>query len=225
MLRKGTAVVSARGLSFVVEVDQMSIASVAGSVESPSKVPGNGSSASLDAFPFAVPDDMLYEVVDGKIVEKIVGAYEGDIAGILYQFLGMFASTNRLGRAFIEVIFRIDQAKNLQRRPDVAFVNHARWPAGRRPPKKVGVWDMVPDLAVEVVSPSNSASQVQEKMHEYFRAGVTAVWIIYPEQEEVYVYASPAQIQVLQVGQELDGRDLIPGFRLPVATLFEDEAD
>jgi Uma2 family endonuclease len=207
-------------------VGLMSIASVAGSVESPPKVPGNGSSESLDAFPFTVPDDMLYEVVDGKIVEKLVGAYEGDIAGILYHFLGTFASTNRLGQAFVEVIFRIDQAKNLQRRPDVAFVSNARWPAGRRPPKKVAAWDMVPDLAVEVVSPPNSASQVQEKMHEYFKAGVTAVWIIYPEQEEVYVYTSPAQIQVLQVGQDLDGGDLIPGFRLPVATLFEeDEAE
>jgi Uma2 family endonuclease len=203
----------------------MSIASVAGSVESPPKVPRNGSSESVDAFPITVPDDMLYEVVDGKIVEKLVGAYEGDIAGILYRFLWVFANTNRLGRTFIEVIFRIDQAKNLQRRPDVAFVSHARWPAGRRPPKKVAVWDMVPDLAIEVVSPSNSASQVQEKMHEYFRAGARAVWIIYPDQKEVYVYASPAQIQVLQVGQELDGGDLIPGFRLPVATLFEDDAE
>jgi len=203
----------------------MSIASVAGSVESPPKVPGNGTSESLDAIPFTVPDDMLYEVVDGKIVEKLVGAYEGDIAGILYHFLRMFASTNRSGRAFIEVIFCIDQARNLQRRPDVAFVSDARWPADRRPPKKVAVWDMVPDLAIEVVNPSNSAGEVLKKVHEYFKAGVRAVWIIYPEQEEVYVYASPARIQVLQVGQELDGGDLIPGFRLPVATLFEDEAD
>jgi Uma2 family endonuclease len=215
---------SARGISFGVEVDLMSVALAVGSVESSSIVPRIGSSESMDAFPITVPDDMLYEVVDGKIVEKLVGAYEGDIAGILYQFLGMFASTNRLGRAFIEVIFHIDQTKKLQRRPDVAFVSHARWPVNRRAPK-VAVWDMVPDLAVEVVGPSNSASQVQEKMHEYLRAGVTAVWIIYPEQKEVYIYASPAKIQVLQVGEELDGGDLIPGFRLPVATLFEDEAD
>ncbi len=90
---------------------------------------------------------------------------------------------------------------------------------------KVAVWDMVPDLAIEIVSPSNAADQVQEKVHEYFRAGVNRVWVIDPGQQEVYDYASPTEIQVLQLCHELDGGDLIPGFRLPVAVLFEDEPE
>ena len=181
-----------------------------------SDVAGNGAIAPLGERSTVIPDDMLYEVVDGKIVEKVVGGYELDIATLLVEFLAPFVRAHRLGRVFGEMIFRIDQAKDLQRRPDVAFVSHARWPVHRRAPK-VAVWDMVPDLAVEVVSPSNTADQVQEKIHEYFRAGVNRVWVVYPRQQEVYVYASPAQIQVLQLGQELDGGDLIPGFRLPVA--------
>ncbi|HEX3449377.1 MAG TPA: Uma2 family endonuclease, partial [Isosphaeraceae bacterium] len=149
---------------------------------------------------------------------------EAEIAGIMGGHMGMFARTQRLGRPLIEFIFRIDQAKDLQRRPDVAFVSHARWPVRRRVPD-VAVWDMVPDVAIEIVNPSNTANQVQEKIHDYLTAGVSLVWVVYPRQQEVYVYKSPAQIKVLQLGQELDGGELIPGFRLPLAALFEDDPE
>jgi Uma2 family endonuclease len=172
----------------------------------------------------SVPDDMLYEVVDGEIVEKIVDVHEAEIATLLIEFLAPFARAHRLGRVFGETIFRIDQSKNLQRRPDVAFVSHARWPAQRRAPK-VAVWDMVPDLAIEVVSPSNTADHVQEKIHEYFQAGVSRVWVVYPGQQEVYVYATATQVQIVPLGQDLDGGELVPGFRLPLTVLFEDEPE
>jgi Uma2 family endonuclease len=206
------------------EKNQMSTAPASATLEPTAINTGNGASAPVSKLPMAIPDDMLYEVVDGKIVEKEMGAREVEIAGMLVQFLGNFARTHRLGRALVEFIFRIDQTKDLQRRPDVAFVSHARWPVHRRVPD-VAVWDMVPDLAIEVVSPSNTANHVHEKIHEYFEAGVSRVWVVYPGQKEVYVYASPAQIQVLQLGQDLDGGDLIPGFRLALAALFEDEAE
>ena len=103
-------------------------------------------------------------------------------------------------------------------------MSHARWSYNRRVPD-VPVWDMVPDLAIEVISPRNSAFAVQRKVHDYFKAGVTCVWVVYPEQAEVYIYSTPKQVQVLGVGQELDGGDLLPGFRLPVAALFEDDPE
>jgi Uma2 family endonuclease len=193
-------------------------------VESPPIVAENGTSESASSFPVIVPDEMLYEVVDGEIVEKIVGVHEAEIATLLIEFLAPFARAHRLGRVFGETIFRIDQAKNLQRRPDVAFVSHARWPAHRMAPK-VAVWDMVPDLAIEVVSPSNTADHVQEKIHEYFQAGVSRVWVVYPSQQEVYVYASATQVQIIPIDQDLDGGDLVPGFRLPLTALFEDEPE
>ena len=167
---------------------------------------------------------MLFEVVDGQVVEKTMGAFETGIASLLVEILGPFARANRLGRFFNEMLFRIDIGQDLQRRPDVAFVSHARWPYNRRVPD-VPVWDMVPDLAIEVISPSNSASAVHRKVHDYFKAGVSRVWVVYPEQAEVYIYSTPKQIEVVGVGQELDGGDLLPGFRLPVAILFEDEPE
>ena len=120
-----------------------------------------------------IPDDMLYEVVDGQVVEKKMGARETEIASILVQILGPYLRTNRLGKVVGEMLFRIDLEKDLRRRPDVAFVSHARWPFNRRVPN-VTLWDMVPDLAIEVISESNSAYEVQEKIHEYFAAGVAA---------------------------------------------------
>jgi Uma2 family endonuclease len=171
-----------------------------------------------------VLDDVLYEVVDGEITEKIVGVQESEIATLLSGFLFTFLRQSKLGRVVIEMIFRIDLAKNLQRRPDVAFVSHSKWPANRRAPK-VSVWDLIPDLAIEVVSPSNSAAGVQRKIHEYFDAGVSKVWVVYPEQKNIYVYTSPTKIQVLQLGDELDGGDLLPGFKLPLSALFEDDPE
>ena len=166
----------------------------------------------------------LFEVIDGKIVEKIVGSREIEIASILDQHLGGFARANRSGRSLVEFVFRINTPKNLQRRPDVAFVSHARWPFHRRVPD-LPVWDMVPDLAIEVISQSNSAFEVQDKIHDYFEAGVRQVWVVYPKQAEVYVYSSPKQVQILGIGQDLDGGDLLPGFRLAVANLFEDDPE
>ena len=178
----------------------------------------SASPPSLTEYP---PGDMLYEVVDGRIVEKKMSARETEIASILIELIGHFLRTNRLGKVVGEMLFRINLEKDLRRRPDVAFVSHARWPYNRRIPK-VTPWDMVPDLAIEVISESNSAYEVQEKIHEYFVAGVLRVWVIYPDQAEVYVYSSPTQIEVMNTGQELDGGELIPGFRLPLAVLFED---
>ncbi len=172
----------------------------------------------------SIPDDGLYEIVDGQVLEKTMGSYETGIASLLDQILGPFARANRLGQCFSEMLFRIKVAEDLQRRPDLAFVSNARWPWNRRPPRGP-VWDMVPDLAIEVVSESNSAFKVQEKIHDYFGAGVRGVWVIYPEQAEVYVYSAPRQVRVFGVGQDLDGGELLPGFRLPVASLFEDDPE
>jgi Uma2 family endonuclease len=199
-------------------------ASVAGQAESTSTARGGSSSASLRTALTQIPDDMLYEVVNGKIVEKVVGAYEVEIAALFIEYLAPHLRAHRLGKVVGEMIFRIDLAKDLQRRPDVAFISHDRWPFDRRAPK-VAVWDMVPDLAIEVISPSNTADDVQEKIEEYFRAGVRQVWVVYPRQKIVYVYASPTRIEVLTLGQELDGGELVPGFRLPLTALFESDSE
>ena len=82
-----------------------------------------------------------------------------------------------------------------------------------------------PRLAIEVVSPTNLAEDLLAKVDEYFQAGVRQVWVVYPAAARVHVHESPTQIRVLGRGDELDGGPLLPGFRLPLAELFEAEAE
>ena len=145
---------------------------------------------------------------------------ESIVASFLLSLIGPFARSNGQGRAVNETLFMIDRARKLKRRPDVAFVSAERWSLSRRVPD-TETWDVVPDLTVEVISESNSANAVARKIEEYFQAGVRRVWVIYASTNKIYVYESPTQVRILQLGDELDGDGIIPGFRVPVSELFE----
>jgi Uma2 family endonuclease len=139
-----------------------------------------------------------------------------DLACYLIEHFGRLG---RQGRVVIEVLFRINVSTNLQRRPDLAYVSYERWPRRKRPAPK-DAWNVVPDLAVEVVSEHNSANEIQAKIQDYFRCGVRLVWVVYPMQAQVFVYDSPTRIAVAQRGDSLDGGEVLPGFRLPLDALF-----
>ncbi len=167
-------------------------------------------------------EDSLYEIVNGKRVEKPpMGTFNILVASCLDQILGNFVRTNRLGRVAQEMLFRINPTGTPQRRPDVAFVSYNRWPRDRKVDTSNG-WNVAPELAIEVISPSNTAGDILEKIQEYFQFGVLRVWVVYPNVRQVYVYESPSSVRVLGITDELDGGDLIPGFRLSLAELFED---
>lgn len=167
--------------------------------------------------------DSLYEVVDGRIVElPPMGAYESDIANLLAELLNEHAHKGRLGRAFVELLFRIDVARDLKRRPDLAFVLATRWPYRKRVPSGE-CWDMIPNLAVEVVSKSNAADEILAKLGDYFQTGTELVWVVYPSVRQVYVYTSVADVRILIEPADLDGGNVLPGFRVSLNRLFEDE--
>ena len=127
---------------------------------------------------------LLYEVVDGHIVEKEpMGAYEILIGSFLNTCLDGFARTSNCGRAVSEMLFDCGAGLS-QRRPDVAYVSYSRWPRQRRVPR-TQAWAVVPELAVEVISPSNTFEEVLGEVHEYFQAGVQHVWGVAPPQQQV----------------------------------------
>ena len=115
-----------------------------------------------------VVDDRLYEVVYGEKKEKTVGTRQNMIASRLVRMIGRFDPEERIGSPVLENLFVLDAANDLQRRPDLAFVSRQRWPG--LPPDS-NAWDVVPDWMVEVISSSNSADEVIDKVDEYFRAG------------------------------------------------------
>lgn len=161
----------------------------------------------------------FYEIVDGLRVEKPpMGAFENVLATLLATWLNEFARPRRLGLAVTEALFLIDSTRSLSRRPDVAFVNFQRWSSDRI--ARENAWDVVPNLTVEIVSPTNLAEDIERKMLEYFAAGVELVWVIYPETERIYVYRSPSSVTPVDSSGELQGDSVLPGFRLPVSELF-----
>jgi Uma2 family endonuclease len=179
----------------------------------------------LVSQPMPAEPDGLYEVIDGRIVEKPpMSALEHWLAARLVRSMNIFDQAGRLGTVCFEMLFPIGQARNLKRRPDVAFVSRERWPLDRRTPR-IEAWDVIPDLAVEINSPSNSADEIMDKLAEYFRAGVRLVWVVFPKQSQVYVYDSPSSVRILGLSGDLDGGAVLPGFRLPLAELFGGEEE
>jgi Uma2 family endonuclease len=166
-------------------------------------------------------EEPLYEVVNGQKVElPPMSIYATRITGKLHTRLDLHAESHGLGTAVVEGLFILDPITDLRRRPDVAFVSAARWPIDR-PLPATGDWAIVPDLAVEVVSPTDVFQEVFAKMREYFRLGVRQVWIVLPTDQEIYVYDSPTSTRILTAADELDGGTLLPGLRLPVGSLFQ----
>ena len=167
-----------------------------------------------------VDDVERYEVIDGIRVEREpMGAFETVLASWLCHLLNSFAGGRKLGLAVNETLFVLHASRNLQRRPDVAFVSYTRWPAAvvaREP-----AWNVVPDLAVEIVSPTNLAEEIDSKVTDYFQSGVRLVWVFYPDAGRVYIYQSPTQVSILERTDTLDGGEVLPGFRLPIVQLYE----
>jgi Uma2 family endonuclease len=178
------------------------------------------SNSPLTQGPASDEDIERYEVVDGVRVEREpMGAFETVLASWLCYVINRFAAGKKLGLAVNEVLFVLNAARNLHRRPDVAFVSYARWPTSivaREP-----AWDAVPDLAMEIVSPTNLAEEIDRKITDYFQAAVRLVWVFYPDSGRVYVYQSPTHVSILERTDILDGDEVLPGFRLPIAELYE----
>jgi Uma2 family endonuclease len=184
-------------------------------------------SAAMSLAPTAVPsslpppfaDDALYEVVDGQFVELMkMSALSAMVATDLAGEMRNFAKTHVLGRVVTEALFPIPNRRH-QRRPDVAFISYARW-AVDRPVPPSDPWPVVPDLAVEVVSPTDILDKLLKKVEAYLRAGVREVWVISPVARRVLVFPAAGNARILSVGDHLDGGEILPGFRLPLEQLL-----
>jgi Uma2 family endonuclease len=161
-----------------------------------------------------------YEVIDGVRVEReSMGGFEMVLASWLCHLITSFAAGKKLGLAVNEVLFVLNASHNLQRRPDMAFVSYARWSTSvvaREPARNV-----VPDLAIEILSPTNLAEEIDCRITDYFQSKVRLLWVFYPDSGRVYVYQLPTHVSLLERTDTLDGGEVLPGFRLPVAQLYE----
>jgi Uma2 family endonuclease len=167
-------------------------------------------------------ENRLFELVDGVLVEKAMGFYESFLAMRLAQFLLAFVERHALGIvAGADGMLRL--APGLVRIPDVSFVSWDRLPQRRVPRQPIP--DLVPDLAVEVLSEGNTPREMEQKLREYFTAGVRLVWYIAPLLQEVHVYTAPDQHAVLTADHTLHGGEVLPGFTLLVSQLFAEPTE
>jgi Uma2 family endonuclease len=169
---------------------------------------------------FKMPDDgMRHELVKGELrTMPPAGAEHGFVAIVAGAQVLNHVKANRLGWVFAaETGFTIERGPDTVRAPDVAFVAAGRFPDGR-PPRTFA--DLAPDLAVEVLSPSDRPREVREKVLQWIEAGVRLVWVISPSARSVTVYRSNGSTRVLSAADQLDGEDVLPGFTCAVQDLL-----
>lgn len=166
-----------------------------------------------------IPD--CYELVDGELIMMMApaGWLHGHLVWKIGAVLGAYVEENKLGMAFGEQTgFILARNPDTVRAPDAAFVREERIPRER---SLTDYFPGAPDLAVEVLSPSNRASAMKRKIVQYFTAGTQLIWVVDPKARMIIVHAPEREPVTLHENDALDGEDVLPGFHYSIAQLFE----
>lgn len=164
-------------------------------------------------------DECRYELVEGELIRMApTGGEHGEIMSEFARHISNHVAETKAGRTYVgDTGFILARNPDVVRAPDVAFVR-----TDRLPPKEErrAFLALAPDLAVEIVSPSDSSSDVNDKVMHYLDAGVQLVWLVHPSSKSVSVYTPDRTARILSEDDALDGGDILPGFQLRVADIF-----
>ena len=164
--------------------------------------------------------DAKGELVRGELrVTPPAGGPHGVAVNNLVFMLGVHVKQHGFGRAFGDGVgYELLQLPHTVRVPDASFVRANRVPAGGVGP---GLLKLAPDLAVEVLSPGETASDLEEKLDDYLVAGTPLIWVVDPARRTVMIVAADAPVRWLREGHTLDAGSVIPGFSCSVSEIFE----
>jgi Uma2 family endonuclease len=166
-------------------------------------------------------DPPLFELVDGQRVDCSMSVLNDFLGCKLLIYLASLVMPRKLGHVVHEVLFELPLAdRTRSRRPDLAFVSFSRSPDDRRLPERGDAWPVVPDLAIELLSPNDEVDTLLDKLDEYFEAGVRQVWVIHPLRRVVYLFNAVADVRGLREPAEIDGGDILPGICIPVSAFL-----
>jgi len=179
--------------------------------------PPPGTARDQDVVEAEAHENRLFELIDGTLVEKAMGFRESLLAVALSGCLRTFVKANKLG-----VVTGSDGMMRLFpgmiRIPDVAFISWGRLPNGKVPSEPVP--NIVPDLAVEVLSESNTPEEMARKRREYFDAGVKAVWEFDLNARAATIFLPDGSVRKVASQEVLRGEPVLPGFSVTMAELF-----
>lgn len=161
------------------------------------------------------------DLVRGEIVERMpTGHRHGDVEINLGSFLKNYVREHKLGKVFGgETGVYTGRDPDTVRGVELAYMSRARYAQV----KSTSYLDVAPELIVEVLSPNDAWSEVQEKLAEYFAIDVKAVWVVDTKLLQVHSYQALDQIHIYKMGDTLTCEELLPDFHLSVAELFADE--
>lgn len=172
-----------------------------------------------EAFMALPQDGHQYELVNGEVIDMGKSGMEhGYVACLLVAVLTTYIRQQKLG-AVCDSSTAFTLKNGNKRSPDFSFISRDRLQGLRRPVQ--GFFQGAPDLAVEILSPGNTVEEIHSKIVEYFENGTRLVWIIHPEEKYILVYHGPEPDRLLRSHDRLEGEDLIPGFSMAIADLFE----
>lgn len=162
-------------------------------------------------------DGSRQELIHGEVITMPpAGGLHGVCCSRVDRRLGTFAEQHNLGSvASNDTGFILARDPDTVRGPDVAF-----WSWERLPEIPLGYIDVPPELAVEVLSPSNTIKQIRIKVEEYFARGVLLVWVVAPEDRTITIYRSPDEGRVLHESAIITGEDVLPGFQCQVRDML-----
>jgi Uma2 family endonuclease len=176
-----------------------------------------GTATEQDVLDIEARENRLCELVRGVLVEKTMGHFESRVAAVLIYFLETFLDQSDLGIVYgADATLRL--MPHLVRIPDVSFVSWKKLPDRELPAEPIP--DLVPDLAVEVLSEGNTPREMQLKLREYFSVGVRLVWFINPATRSATAYRTRTKKTLIAPEGALEGGAVLPGFHLPLQTLF-----
>jgi Uma2 family endonuclease len=173
----------------------------------------------------AMPDDgWRYELVKGELIRMSpTGQEHGELTLNLSSPLHYFVKRNKLGVVCAaETGFILNHNPDTVRAPDTAFISRERFDKIGRTWK---YWDEAPDLAVEVLSPSDTVKHVKDMVSDWLKSGSKTVWVVNPKLRTVTVYNSSSDIRILTEKDRLTGGDTVPGFEISVAEIFSELKD
>jgi Uma2 family endonuclease len=179
--------------------------------------PAPGTATEKDLLQLRKQTKLLYELVEGTLVEKVMGSLESSLGCDLIRLLGNFLDQNPLG-FLLGPDGAVRLLPDLVLIPDISFISWEQLPRRERPREPIS--SLAPALAVEILSPSNTKKEMERKVRQYFLGGVQMVWFVDGDARTVQVFTVPDQVVTLSEDQTLDGGAVLPGFSLPLRRLF-----